>query len=64
MLLSLNGATRVPGGFAAVKDVKNPRVLEDRMASYFLAETCKYLFLLFDEDNFVHSRDIIFTTGE
>jgi mannosidase alpha-like ER degradation enhancer 1 len=41
ILTSLNGATRVPGGFAAIKDVKNPRILEDRMASYFLAETCK-----------------------
>ena len=54
MLQSLNGAPRVPGGFASVKDVKNPRLLEDRMASFFLAETCKYLYLLFDEDNFVH----------
>ncbi len=65
MLKSLNGAARVPGGFASVKDVKNPRVLEDRMASFFLAETCKYLFLLFDEANFVHadpSRSLIFNT--
>ena len=36
MLQSLNGAPRVPGGFASVKDVKNPRLLEDRMASFFL----------------------------
>ena len=65
MLKSLNGAPRVPGGFASVKDVKNPRVLEDRMASFFLAETCKYLFLLFDDDNFVHAdpnRSLIFNT--
>ena len=65
ILKSLNGAARVPGGFASVKDVKNPRVLEDRMASFFLAETCKYLFLLFDETNFVHadpSRSLIFNT--
>lgn len=43
-------------GFANVKDVEK-KVLEDRMPSYFLAETCKYLYLLFDEDNFVLKDD-------
>ena len=65
MLSSLNGAPRVAGGFATVKDVKNPRLLEDRMASFFLSETCKYLYLLFDEDSFVHAdpdRHLIFNT--
>ena len=28
--------------------------LENRMESFFLAETVKYLYLLFDEENFVH----------
>lgn len=32
--------------------------LEDRMESFFLAETTKYLFLLFDEDNFIHKNNI------
>jgi hypothetical protein len=32
------------------------------MPSFFLSETCKYLYLLFDEDNFVHSRSYIFST--
>ena len=27
------------------------------MESFFLAETTKYLFLLFDEDNFIHKSD-------
>jgi hypothetical protein len=38
---------------------------EDRMESFFLSETVKYLFLLFDEDNFLHqpqSTGVIFTT--
>jgi len=30
--------------------------LEDRMESFFLAETVKYLYLLFDPDNFIHSQ--------
>jgi hypothetical protein len=33
------------------------------MDSYFLSETCKYLFLLFDEDNeFIRAPNIVFTT--
>lgn len=31
--------------------------LEDRMESFFLAETTKYLYLLFDENNFIHKHD-------
>lgn len=30
-------------------------LLENRMESFFLAETTKYLYLLFDVDNFVHN---------
>ena len=40
--------------------VKNSltHVLADRMESYFLAETTKYLYLLFDPDNFLNQQDI------
>jgi hypothetical protein len=38
-----------------VKDVKDHR-LEDRMESFFLAETLKYLYLIFDSDNFLHNQ--------
>ena len=34
----------------------------DEMPSFFLSETLKYLYLLFDEDNFVHREPFIFTT--
>ena len=30
---------------------------EDRMESFFLAETTKYLYLLFDEHNFIHQSN-------
>ena len=40
--------------FVQVKDVLDHR-LENRMESFFLAETTKYLYLLFDEDNFIHN---------
>ena len=32
------------------------------MPSFFLSETCKYLYLLFDENNFIHDRAYIFST--
>ena len=32
------------------------------MESFFLSETLKYLYLLFDEGNFIHSGNYVFTT--
>lgn len=49
-----------------MKDVRD-HMLEDRMESFFLAETTKYLYLLFDPDNFIHNNgsygDIVATQG-
>jgi len=53
---SLESVTRVANGYASVRNVGTGE-LEDRMTSFFLAETCKYLYLLFDEDNFLHKGD-------
>ena len=52
--------TRVEGGHAAVRDVET-MTLEDHMHSFFLAETCKYLHLLFD-DSFLEGRNVVFST--
>uniref|UniRef100_A0AAF5CYQ6 alpha-1,2-Mannosidase n=2 Tax=Strongyloides stercoralis TaxID=6248 RepID=A0AAF5CYQ6_STRER len=41
-------------GYATIKDVRDGTI-EDRMESFFLAETIKYLYLLFDKDNFIHN---------
>lgn len=41
--------------FSQIKDVRDHRK-EDRMESFFLAETTKYLYLLFDTDNFIHNH--------
>ncbi|XP_072168862.1 ER degradation-enhancing alpha-mannosidase-like protein 2 [Diadema setosum] len=46
--------TRTNCGYTSVKDVKSHK-LDNRMESFFLAETLKYLYLLFDPDNFIHS---------
>lgn len=37
-----------------VKNV-NDHTLENRMESFFLAETTKYLYLLFDTENWIHN---------
>ncbi|XP_055826499.1 alpha-mannosidase I MNS5 isoform X1 [Solanum dulcamara] len=57
---SLNAHTRVKGGFASIRDVTTMQ-LEDHQHSFFLAETCKYLYLLFD-DSFLLNQNYIFTT--
>lgn len=48
VLNDLNNRTRLPCGFASIGDVRTGR-LEDRMESFLLSETLKYLYLLFDE---------------
>lgn len=55
MLRSIQHSAKTDCGYATVKDIKD-HTLEDRMESFFLAETTKYLYLLFDEDNFIHNR--------
>ncbi|CAG2103446.1 unnamed protein product [Medioppia subpectinata] len=51
---SIESSTKTECGFATVKNVGD-HTIEDRMESFFLAETLKYLYLLFDESNFVHN---------
>jgi mannosidase alpha-like ER degradation enhancer 2 len=53
-LESIERISRIKCGFATVKDIKDHK-LEDRMESFFLAETLKYLYLIFDVDNFLHN---------
>ncbi|XP_055988953.1 endoplasmic reticulum mannosyl-oligosaccharide 1,2-alpha-mannosidase [Sorex fumeus] len=60
LLQSFNTHTRVPsGGFSSIKNVqdpKNPQPL-DKMESFFLGETLKYLFLLFSDEPGLLSLD-------
>lgn len=55
ILESIQHSARTPCGYATIKDVRT-HVVEDRMESFFLAETTKYLYLLFDPDNFLHAN--------
>lgn len=63
VLESLQQYARVPCGFAAVKDVRTGNH-EDRMDSFVLAETLKYLYLLFTskEELLLDIDDFVFTT--
>ncbi|XP_056588003.1 endoplasmic reticulum mannosyl-oligosaccharide 1,2-alpha-mannosidase [Triplophysa dalaica] len=60
ILQSFNKYTRVPsGGYTSIGNVRDPAnpVPRDKMESFFLGETLKYLFLLFSEDPELISLD-------
>ncbi|KAM6468640.1 ER degradation-enhancing alpha-mannosidase-like protein 1 [Liasis olivaceus] len=63
ILQSLEKYTKAKCGYATLHHVIE-KSKEDRMESFFLSETCKYLFLLFDEENPVHKsgNKYMFTT--
>ena len=48
VMRTLQNTSRVKCGYASIADVRTHR-LDDRMDSYFLSETTKYLYLLFHE---------------
>lgn len=48
-------SARTECGYATIKNVDD-HTIEDRMESFFLAETLKYLYLLFDDSNFIHNE--------
>ncbi|KAG8446245.1 hypothetical protein GDO86_013914 [Hymenochirus boettgeri] len=56
---SIERISKVDCGFATIKDVRDHK-LDNRMESFFLAETIKYLYLLFDPDNFIHNEGSTF----
>ena len=63
MIQAIQNFTRVPCGFAAISNVKTG-VKEDRFDSFVLAETFKYLYLIFTDDDqlWFNVDDFIFTT--
>eukprot|EP00062_Callorhinchus_milii_P024016 gi/632983479/ref/XP_007908667.1/ PREDICTED: ER degradation-enhancing alpha-mannosidase-like protein 2 [Callorhinchus milii] len=58
---AIDRISRVECGFATIKDLQEHK-LDNRMESFFLAETIKYLYLLFDPDNFLHNDGVSFHT--
>lgn len=55
ILRSLQHSAKTKCGYATINDVRDHRKA-DRMESFFLAETTKYLYLLFDPENFIHNN--------
>ncbi|XP_066948164.1 ER degradation-enhancing alpha-mannosidase-like protein 2 [Macrobrachium rosenbergii] len=51
---SIQHSAKTSCGYATVKNV-NDHTLDNRMESFFLAETTKYLYLLFDQENWLHN---------
>ena len=54
--------TRTSCGYAAVERKGITSTQVDSMPSFFLSETVKYLYLLFDENNFINQRSYVFST--
>ncbi|KAH8620002.1 putative Glycosyl hydrolase family 47 [Trypanosoma vivax] len=57
LALGINLRTRTPYGFSTLGDVSYPHhdgLHRDEMESFMIAETLKYLYLLFDECNPIH----------
>jgi len=61
-LESIESMSRTACGYASLATTSKESQLQDQMPSFFLSETVKYLYLLFDETNFIHSRPYIFST--
>uniref|UniRef100_A0A182VPT6 alpha-1,2-Mannosidase n=1 Tax=Anopheles minimus TaxID=112268 RepID=A0A182VPT6_9DIPT len=54
ILESIEHSAKTACGYATIRNVLTHQQ-EDRMESFFLAETTKYLYLLFDPDNVLHN---------
>ncbi|KAF8639449.1 hypothetical protein AX16_010304 [Volvariella volvacea WC 439] len=63
ILFDLTTRAKVECGLTGIQDLRTNK-RDDRMESFALSETLKYLYLLFDEDNALHNDDsnYVFTT--
>jgi len=50
MFQAIEQHCRVPGGYAGLSDIRRSNSKQDKQESFFLAETLKYLWLLFSPD--------------
>ncbi|GMF12258.1 unnamed protein product [Phytophthora lilii] len=58
---SLQKYAKTPCGYASIADVETKKQ-EDYMPSFFLSETCKYLYLLFNTTHFFRQGNYVMTT--
>jgi len=63
IMMNIEKFLKLPYGYGAHPDVRNPgRQLDDKMESFFLAETLKYLYLLQDPDSEINLDEWVFNT--
>merc|ERR1711957_415801 len=61
-LLSAFSRTKTPFGYASKHNVNQIDNLRDDMPSFFIAETVKYLFLIFADDDVLPLHDVVLNT--
>lgn len=62
-IVSLEKHCRVDGGYSGIKDVYSvPVQHDDVQQSFFIAETLKYLLLIFSDDSFIPLDQYVFNT--
>jgi mannosyl-oligosaccharide alpha-1,2-mannosidase len=63
MFKGINRSCRVAGGFASIADATGEKPHHiDKMESFFLAETLKYLYLTFSDSNILSLAEWVFNT--
>ena len=60
----ISAVTRAPYGYSSIRDITIPGgwFQTDEQESFWLAETLKYLYLIFDDPNHVSLDDWVFNT--
>ncbi|KAK9696835.1 hypothetical protein K7432_012259 [Basidiobolus ranarum] len=59
---ALEKSSRTEYGYSGLNDVNNPNTLDNKMESFFMAETMKYLYLLFSSPELINLDDYVFST--
>jgi len=60
---AINTYCKTENGFSGIRDVTTTNVVHDNLQqSFFLAETLKYLYLLFSEDSLIPLDEFVFNT--
>ncbi|KAJ3323197.1 Mannosyl-oligosaccharide 1,2-alpha-mannosidase IC [Blyttiomyces sp. JEL0837] len=63
IVMALEKHCKAPdGGYYGLDDVNNPKSKDDRMNSFFIAETLKYLYLLYTDDDVIPLEKYVFNT--
>jgi mannosyl-oligosaccharide alpha-1,2-mannosidase len=63
IFLAIEKYCHTEGGYTTVHDTSDSTVVfEDLQDSFFLSETLKYLYLIFEEDDVFDLKEYVFTT--